>query len=276
MTKKEKCSKSQISRIVINKDNREKRIYISELKSYIEKGWKKGVSPKHRQSIRLSHKGKKYISKPCSEDKKQKISKTLKEKHKSGQLKAGRQDYWKTNHVAWNKGLTKDTDPRVRKPSESKKNHIVTEDTRKKISLKTSGKKVPKDKLEIKLTKQYITKKKNNSFNKSSTEEKFYKDLLEQNKTKTIYRQYKESRYPFYCDFYILEDDLFIELNCHWTHGGKPYDPNDPECIKKLGEWTEKAKKSKFFANAIDTWTRRDVEKQRIAKKNNLNYKVIY
>ena len=28
---------------------------------------------------------------------------------------------------------------------------------------------------------------------------------------------------------YIKEDDLFIELNNHWTHGGHPFDPNNKE-----------------------------------------------
>ena len=40
--------------------------------------------------------------------------------------------------------------------------------------------------------------------------------------------------------------------------------------------WQEKAKQSKFYENAIKTWTERDVKKQKIAKENHLNYKVIY
>lgn len=132
------------------------------------------------------------------------------------------------------------------------------------------------DKLKIKLTKDYITRKKNNSFNKSKVEEDLYTQLLIENKDKTIYRQYKDDRYPYYCDFYILEDDLFIELNNHWTHGGKPYNPTDIDCQKQLQEWQEKAKTSKFFENAIQTWTVRDVQKQKCAKEHNLNYKVIY
>lgn len=97
------------------------------------------------------------------------------------------------------------------------------------------------------------------------------------NENKTIYRNYKDrDRYPFYCDFYIVEDDLFIELNAHWTHGGKPFDENDEECIKQLQEWREKAKTSKFYENAIETWTVRDVKKLETAKKNRINYKTIY
>jgi len=31
------------------------------------------------------------------------------------------------------------------------------------------------------------------------------------------------------CDFYIPSEDLFIELNRHWSHGGHFYDPNNIE-----------------------------------------------
>lgn len=194
---------------------------------------------------------------------------------------------------AWNKGLTKEIDPRVNQISQTQKNRYFSEEHRKKISEGTKkamarpevkeklakvhlGKKIPEDVLRVKLSKEYITKKKNNSFNNSKPEEELYKKLQDEYTTKHIYRNYKCERYPFYCDFYILEDDLFIELNAHWTHGGKPFDPNDPECAKKLNIWKEKSKQSKFYENAIKTWTERDVEKQRVAKENNLNYQVIY
>ena len=206
---------------------------------------------------------------------------------------------------SWNTGLTKETDERVKKSSDNHKGaaawnkgmstpghpcseevkrkissantgHQVSKETREKISKAKTGKKFSQDKLQIKLTKEYLTKKKNNSFNTSSAEEKLYESLLKENVNKTIYRNYKCDRYPYYCDFYILEDDLFIELNAHWTHGGKPFDPKDKECLEQLSLWQEKAKTSKFYEQAIETWTVRDVKKAECAKKNNLNYKVIY
>lgn len=157
----------------------------------------------------------------------------------------------------------------------------MSEEHKRKIGQSNSksllGYKMPKDKLLIKTTKQYLTRKKNNTFNSSSSEELLYEQLLKENEHKTIYRNYKdEKRYPFYCDFYIKEEDLFIELNAHWTHGGKPYDPDDKECQEQLARWQEKAKTSKFYENAINTWTVRDVNKRKCAEKNNLNYKVIY
>ena len=50
-------------------------------------------------------------------------------------------------------------------------------------------------------------------------------------------------------------------------------DVND---ISKLEDWQERAKTSRFYKNAIYVWTNLDVRKQKCAKENNLNYKVIY
>ena len=75
-------------------------------------------------------------------------------------------------------------------------------------------------------------------------------------------RQYRDKiRYPFRCDFYIPSEDLFIEANLHWTHGGRPFREDDPECLTQLLDWQRKAATSKFYENAIQTWTVRDVLK---------------
>lgn len=269
MTKIEKCSNSQKGRIVIHKDNKEKRIYIEELNDYLQQGWVKGISPTHRLISSQVHKNKKPWNKGTKG-----IMKS-----NNGTFKKG-QSPWnkgtKNCQVAWNKGLTKNQDDRVKKISKTKQGHVVSKETKEKISKSHKGKHLSKDCLKIKLSKEYLTKKKNNSFNTSKVEEQFYKELSSIYKSKTIYRQYKSKDYPYYCDFYIVEDNLYIEVNAHWTHGGKPYNPTDSECIKQLSEWKEKAKTSQFYKNAIETWTIRDVEKQKWAKEHNLNYKVIY
>lgn len=137
-----------------------------------------------------------------------------------------------------------------------------------------------KQKFKIKLPgflqKQYQTKKKNNSFNVSKPENLFYESLLNKFNTEDIIRQYKDERYPFMCDFYIKSLDLFIELNLMWTHGGGEYIKSNLLCEQKLNFWKEKAKKSNFYKNAIETWTVRDKKKLDVAKKNNLNYLVFY
>ena len=126
------------------------------------------------------------------------------------------------------------------------------------------------------IEKQQHTKKKNGSFNYSKPEEEMYQELCELYGHDNIIRGYKDDRYPFLCDFYIIPDDRFVELNRHWTHGGHPFDPNNPDDLARLAEWEEKAKTSKYFRYAIENWTIRDPLKYKTAYENMLNYSVRY
>lgn len=153
---------------------------------------------------------------------------------------------------SWNKGLTAETDERVAKYVEPWRNGTA--------QLKSNE-----------------TKSRNHSFNKSEPEEKMYIDLLKEYGEGNVIRQYVDKeRYPFACDFYIPSEDLFIECNYSWTHGGRPYDPDNVECEDQLNYWKIKAENSNYYKNAIYTWTILDVKKQEYAKKNHLNYKAIY
>lgn len=126
--------------------------------------------------------------------------------------------------------------------------------------------------------KIYKTKKKNHTVNSSKSEIKMYQCLVQYFGKENVIHQYKnDNRYPFVCDFYIKSIDLFIELNASWTHGKHWFDNNADSDINKLKLWVEKVENgSDYYASAIDTWTRRDVEKRRIAIKNNLNYVVFW
>lgn len=128
------------------------------------------------------------------------------------------------------------------------------------------------------LLKMLDTKKKNHTFNTSNMEEEYYNYLISIYGKDDVIRNYnKDGRYPFMCDFYIPSQDLFIECNYHWTHGGKPFDENDDDCLNKLISWENKANEgSEYFKNAINTWTVRDVNKRTTAKKNKLNYIEIF
>ena len=126
------------------------------------------------------------------------------------------------------------------------------------------------------LNKIYRAKERNKSFNTSTPEIAFKNYLINKYGENDIVTNYCENRYPFKCDFYIKSKDLFIELNLHWSHGGHPFNPQNPEDIIILKRWEEKAKNSKFYENAIITWTERDVEKQKTAEQNHLNYCTIY
>ena len=116
--------------------------------------------------------------------------------------------------------------------------------------------------------KQQETKRKNHTFNTSKPENETYRILKE--KYSDIKYQYKSKEYPFSCDIYIPSFDLYIECNYHWTHGGHPYNENNKDDIEILNKWKEKD--TKFYTNAITTWTIRDVNKRNIVKQNNLNY----
>ena len=125
------------------------------------------------------------------------------------------------------------------------------------------------------MSRQYETKKQNNSFDVSSGEESFYVKLCQLFSSDNIIRQHKDDRCPFSCVFYIKSLGVFIELNYSWTHGFKLFESSQ-EDLCKVAVWQEKAKTSEFYKNAIDTWTRRDVQKMQAAKKNNLKYPVYY
>ena len=112
------------------------------------------------------------------------------------------------------------------------------------------------------------TKQKNNSFNISKPEDESY-ELLK-SKYHDVKKQYRSKLYPFNCDFYIPSLDLYIECNYHWTHGFHPYDLNNIEDQNKLELW--KSKQTKYYNNAIKTWTIRDINKRHIAKENKLKY----
>lgn len=109
---------------------------------------------------------------------------------------------------------------------------------------------------------------------KSKIEDKLNCWLIETYGNENIKFNYIEDRYPFKCDFYIKQYDLFIEINAHWTHGGHLFNENNQEDIEKLNCW--KSKRTKFYNIAIDVWTNRDIIKQNIAKEHNLNYLAIY
>lgn len=118
--------------------------------------------------------------------------------------------------------------------------------------------------------KIFITKKANNSFNISKPEKEIYKLLLQ--KFPNVKYQYKSNTYPFYCDFYIPEKDLYIEYQGFWHHNKHPFDINNKIDIETLNLWKINSKTKKAFHKAINVWTERDPLKRQIAKDNCLNW----
>ena len=114
-----------------------------------------------------------------------------------------------------------------------------------------------------------ITKHKNGTFNTSKPEQEV-KRLLEK-KFPNVQYQYKSEKYPFNCDFYIPELDLYIEFQGTWTHGKHPFSES-VEDLETLDKWKTESITSEFYKNAIEVWTIKDVEKRKIALQNNINW----
>lgn len=122
--------------------------------------------------------------------------------------------------------------------------------------------------------KNFQTKKLNGTMNSSKPEDASYELLVKRFGKDDVLRQFKSERYPFACDFYIKSHDIYVECNYGWTHGGHPYDKDDADDIAKLELW--KSKKTKYYDNAVDIWTKRDVMKRRCAEENGLSYFTLY
>ena len=122
------------------------------------------------------------------------------------------------------------------------------------------------------LDKIIETKRKNKTFSTSKIEKQFEAYLKENNIN--YITQYKSELYPFRCDFYFPDNDLYLEVQGSWTHGYRPFNPNNTDDQLQLLEW--QSKNNNFYNSAINTWTERDVLKRETAKKNNLNYLEVF
>ena len=123
--------------------------------------------------------------------------------------------------------------------------------------------------------KRLNTMKRNGSFYTSRAEELVYDRLVSKYGKDDVFREYRdEYRYPFNCDFYVKSIDLFVEVNCHPSHGPHPFNINDEEDVNMLRELEQQ--NTSWSNMIIDVWTIRDVNKLLVAKNNNLNYETIY
>lgn len=129
------------------------------------------------------------------------------------------------------------------------------------------------------ILKAHQTRLQNGTSNKSKAEEAFYHKLLLLgfNEDDIIHTYIGDERYPYNCDFYIKSKDLFIEYQGHQTHGYKPFNKNDEECLKQLVHLEDKANEgSKMAKDIIITWTIRDPKKLNTAINNNIKLVLVY
>lgn len=157
-----------------------------------------------------------------------------------------------------------------------------------KAFVQTMNKPETKEKLRNKM-KSYETQKKindtkraNGSLNSSKEENKAYEALL--TLFSKVERQYYCKRYPYKCDFYLPEKDIFIECHFSWLHNGKVFDKNSLEHLKeveaiRLDEQRLSMKrpdKENMYTVKLYTWTDLDVRKFECAKQNKLNWLCFY
>ena len=116
--------------------------------------------------------------------------------------------------------------------------------------------------------KMNAAKHKNGTFNSSNIEECI--------KAFDIFKsQYnKDVRYPYLCDFYDKDKDLFIEVNASWTHNFHWYDVDSDAVM--VNAWKKKSDDSQYYASALKIFTKSDVEKRECARVNNLNYVTLW
>lgn len=290
----------------INKDGINKVVDPEELDSYLHNGWNLG-------NTNASQKGRVAWNKGLTKETSESVAKIS--SSKIG-IKRGEEFGKRMSEALTGRSLSEETKKKISeankghnvseetktKISQAKIGHDVSDETKKKISTSKKGSKhseeskkkiseamkgrTVSDETKLKLSnihknsefqeKFNETKRQNGTFNTSLPEEIYYNSLVQIYGEDDIIRQYRDERYPFSCDYYIKSKDLFIELNLHWTHGGHPFDKLNVNDQMILKIWKEKALISDFYKQAIYVWTDLDIRKQQIAKKNKLNYEVIY
>lgn len=183
-----------------------------------------------------------------------------------------------TGRTCWNKGLTKETDERLKMSSEHSKGHPPNRTSFKKGNPAwNKGTKGLCSWTDEQRERFHRSIQERGWYQVSAPEEELYEDLVYIFSKDNVIREYMDKeRYPFHVDFYIKSEDMFIELNRFWHHGPHPFNSESEEDMELLSLWESKSDGKNQYAEAIKTWTQRDVRKIQIAKENNLNYVLIY
>lgn len=119
--------------------------------------------------------------------------------------------------------------------------------------------------------KQWHKSKQTHNFKSTTDEEYVYTKL--RTKFNSIHRNWKTDKYPWYCDFYIEDNNTYIELNTGVFHYFEPFKGTSKQ-LKTLE--VLKQKNTEFWDRVIYIWTESDVEKRNLANKNKLHYLEFY
>lgn len=127
--------------------------------------------------------------------------------------------------------------------------------------------------------KEYLTRKSNGTlgYHKTKDEQILEEILIEHFGEGNIkYNYFDKERYPFKCDFYVVSEDLFIELHAGWEHQFHPFNSDNEDDLTLLEEFKLKSVGNDYYKNVIYQWTDLDVRKLTTFKNNNLNYIIGY
>lgn len=111
----------------------------------------------------------------------------------------------------------------------------------------------------------------------SKPEEDLYKIL--KGKYILTKHHYRNIEYPYNCDFYIPEKNLYIEYQGSQYHHGHPFNPNNQDDIKEkisLERHASSFARKNQYQCMLAVWTKSDPEKRKTAHENGLNFKEIW
>lgn len=78
----------------------------------------------------------------------------------------------------------------------------------------------------------------------------------------------------FNYDFYLPAYNLLVEINFFKTHGGEPFDENNPEHVARIQKLLNN--NSKNTNKLITIWADKDVRKKNLAKQRGYNFVALY
>lgn len=112
----------------------------------------------------------------------------------------------------------------------------------------------------------------NKRFN-SKEEEILYEKLCKKFGKDNILKEYKSKEYPWHCDFYIKDKNLFLEYQGTWSHFGSAWKGTLGQKVK-LSEMLKKLteKNRTRYTAAIKNWTVMDSAKRKWANDHKLNW----
>jgi hypothetical protein len=151
---------------------------------------------------------------------------------------------------------------------------------KKEKCLQKYGCEYPTQNEEIK-QKVWETTKQNSTPRTSNEENQIYQWLLELGYN--VNRFYKSDNYPFNCDFYLPDYDLYIEYQGSFYHNKRSF-LNTPDDKKELEEYNIKINdilqkdpnKNPKLKGVVDTWAVRDVYKRQYCLNNNIKFLELY